>query len=105
MDPTGKEWRRILGIKESYDPFDPEQNKRIGTAYLEWLLKHFDSVELALAAYNGGPGNLRKAIRKAKSFEWDVVKHHLFNRDGKYLQETADYVPKVLKIYSKICSA
>ncbi|MFK7854397.1 MAG: lytic transglycosylase domain-containing protein [Granulosicoccus sp.] len=42
------------------DPLDPEDNIRAGVKYLASLSKQFDSLELALAAYNAGPGNVRK---------------------------------------------
>jgi soluble lytic murein transglycosylase-like protein len=39
------------------NPFEPEQNIRGGVTYLKRLLDRFDhKVELALAAYNAGPG-------------------------------------------------
>ena len=47
-----------LGVK---DPFDPEQNIRGGVKYLKQLLERYDNkVELALAAYNAGIGNVEK---------------------------------------------
>ncbi len=43
------------------DRNDPEANVEAGTSYLRWLLKRFDgNVELALAGYNAGEGNVDK---------------------------------------------
>lgn len=46
-----------LKVKDSGDPKD---NLRGGVRYLSSLLKEFETVELALAAYNAGPGNVRR---------------------------------------------
>ncbi|WP_052712212.1 lytic transglycosylase domain-containing protein [Domibacillus indicus] len=47
-----------LGVKNSADP---EQNVFGGTKYLRQMLDMFDGdISLALAAYNAGPGNVKK---------------------------------------------
>lgn len=43
------------------DPHDPIQNLRGGVQYLSWLIDRFDgSIDLVLAGYNAGEGNVRK---------------------------------------------
>ncbi len=51
MPATAAEW----GLME---PFDAAANLDTGAAYLAWLLDRYGSVELALAAYNAGPGRV-----------------------------------------------
>lgn len=49
---------RSLGVT---NPYDPEQNIMGGAKYLSGLLEQFDgNVSHALAAYNAGPGNVKK---------------------------------------------
>lgn len=94
MDATGKEWATKLGYAK-YDPYDAEQNKAIGSAYLKWLIDKFSGdVELGLAAYNHGIGNVLKKLTLAakagndRSFE--SIKSSL-------PKETQRYVSKITK--------
>lgn len=51
------ETARSLGVT---NPLDPTQNINGGSKYLAQQIKAFGSLELGLAAYNAGPGNVRK---------------------------------------------
>ncbi len=63
------------------DPSDPSQNLNAGARYLRHMLRRFDDVTLALAAYNAGP---------AKVERYDGVPPY---------RETLGYVNRVLRRY------
>lgn len=70
------------------DRMDPEQSTEAAAKYLKALYRMFDDWELALAAYNCGPGNVRKAIRRSggKTKFWEIYD---------YLpRETRGYIPQ-----------
>lgn len=48
---------RGLGVT---DPFDPGQSVEGGAKYLAQMMRMFGDTTLALAAYNAGPGNVKK---------------------------------------------
>lgn len=60
MPPTAKELAQKLGRPRA-SSFDPEFNITAGALYIRKMLDRYDgNLELALAAYNAGPGNIDK---------------------------------------------
>lgn len=64
MPATAKD----LGLN-GQDRFDPEKNVDAGMRYLSKQIKDFGDVGLGLAAYNAGPGNVRKAGNQVPQFK------------------------------------
>lgn len=89
MYPTGK----MFGLDvSSYvdERSDPIMATEAACKYLKSLNNSFNDWDLALAAYNSGPGNVSKAIRRSggKTNYWNL---------REYLpRETAGYVPAFL---------
>lgn len=70
--------------------FEPEVNIRIGIWYLNQLNKEFDNdIELVLAAYNAGSGNVNKWLED-KSYSNDGM-----NLSDIPFKETQEYLEKV----------
>lgn len=87
MSPTGREYG--LKINDYMDErMHIEKSTEASFRYLTWLYNYFHDWELALASYNTGPGNLRRAIRKSggKTDYWEL--HNYIHRD------TRAYVPQ-----------
>lgn len=96
-EQTGQWASEELNI-EDYEEnllYDPETNIRIGTWYLNKLNKEFrGNLDLVLAAYNGGSGNVNKWLKSEE-----------YSKDGESLdqipfQETENYLKKVKLNYS-----
>jgi len=69
---------------------DPIMATEAASSYLKSLYKTFNDWDLALAAYNSGPGNVSKAIRRSGGYTnyWNI---------RQYLpRETAGYLPSFL---------
>lgn len=79
---------------EQQDLFKPEVNIQLGTWYLSNLLQVFkQNLPMALAAYNGGQGNVESWLQ---SGTWDGTLEQV---NSIPFGETRRYVQKVLKQY------
>jgi membrane-bound lytic murein transglycosylase D len=91
MSGTG----RYMGLHLDWyidERMDPEKSTDAACRYLKQLYSIFGNWELALAAYNSGPGTVRKAVRRSgykKSF-WEIYPH--------LPRETRAYVPQYIAI-------
>jgi len=96
LPDTGRWIANKVGIKNYSDDmlFEPKYNIQMGTWYLTYLLKTFNgNIQLAVAAYNGGSGNVDAWLKDKR-----------FSKDGKQLHavpypETNRYIKKVLAVY------
>jgi membrane-bound lytic murein transglycosylase D len=67
---------------------DPERSTRAAAAYLKDLYRQFNDWPLALAAYNAGPGRIRRAMQSSGSVTfWDLLDNEAVPK------ETRGYVP------------
>ncbi|NRB59569.1 MAG: LysM peptidoglycan-binding domain-containing protein [Winogradskyella sp.] len=89
MFVTGKEYN--LEVSSYVDErSDPERATTAAAQYLSRLYKIFGDWDLALAAYNSGPGNVNKAIRRSGGYQ------NYWNIRPFLPRETAGYVPSFL---------
>lgn len=97
MRATWEEWKDgtagIQATKMLYDRTNPEHSIRAQSAYMAWLLKQAGgNIDVALAMYNWGIGNVKKIIKKTGSFE---------NAFPFLPKETRDYVSRISRFYKE----
>jgi membrane-bound lytic murein transglycosylase D len=92
-------WQFMYGTGKMYDldvssyvdeRSDPINSTKAASLYLKKLYDIFNDWDLALAAYNSGPGNVNKAIRRSGGYKnyWNIRRN--------LPRETAGYVPAFL---------
>ena len=91
MPATAKD----LGV----DPTDPAQNIQGGTQYISDLIGKYRNLDLALAAYNHGMGNvdryLKAVSKQGKARTYDNIRTFL-------PAETRSYTQKVKKEFNEL---
>lgn len=95
-DETGQECARKLGMMDftPEDLFDPDVNIRMGCYYLKRLIRDYGGItETAIAAYNGGPGNVNQWLKDQRYSSGDGTLSVIPFR------ETRNYVKKVTEAY------
>ena len=94
LDSTGQEIASILNMSiDNDDLFDANINIMLGTKYISKLMQKYNNIELALAAYNAGSGNVDNWIKQNK------IKEDGSDAENIPFKETNYYVRKILKDY------
>jgi soluble lytic murein transglycosylase len=96
LPSTGREVYQRIGLEAFRDDllFDPRLNVRLGTQYLGRLAEtHRGNLILALAAYNAGPGRVKRWLQELSTADWDEFIERV------PFEETRLYVKSVLRNY------
>lgn len=94
LDTSAKHSAELIG--EEYYPDklkDVDYNLNLGVGYFNYLYKYYNDVDLALAAYNGGIGNVDKWIQEKKIDKHDPDPTKI------PVEETRQYVIKINSNY------
>ena len=108
LSPTGP--RGLMGlakiIRDAYggkDGWDPRQNVKAGTAFLQHLAEKYQDPKIVLASFNQGETVINNAIKKAgltkKTADWESIKEFLPTKEGK------NYPDYIIDHYNKITRA
>lgn len=85
MEMTGEEYGLVNNFLVD-ERKDPHKSTKAALTYLEKLYNKYGDWSLAIAAYNGGPGTVNRAIKRGRSKNFWKIK--------KYLpRETRNYIP------------
>lgn len=94
MYSTAEDVANKNGIELNEDNIlEPEININIGTKYIATLIEKYDCIEVALAAYNAGSGNVDKWIKNG------TIKEDGSDIENIPFKETNTYVRKIMRDY------
>ena len=80
-----------------YNPYYLNENIKAGLTYYKMMYKMFGSTELALAAYNAGPGNVKKYGGTIPPFKETKRFVNVIMQDYQHLKENPD--PAIAKYH------
>lgn len=94
MYSTAEDIAKRVDIELNEDNIlDPEININLGTKYISMLIQKYNNINLALAAYNAGSGNVDGWIEKG------TLKSDGSDIENVPFSETNNYVRKILRDY------
>ena len=88
--------------KIGYNPYYLNENIKAGLTYYKMMYKMFGSTELALAAYNAGPGNVKRYGGTIPPFRETRRFVNVIMQDYKDLKKNPD--PAIVKYNEKIAT-
>ena len=94
MYSTAEDVAKKAGIELTEENiFEPDININLGTKYIAQLVEKYECLEVALAAYNAGSGNVDKWIKNG------TIKADGSDIENIPFKETNTYVRKILRDY------
>lgn len=95
MDKTATECnvKGKFGYNIPDDLYEPEKNINLGCFYLSYLMNTYEDMELAITAYNGGTGNVKKWLKDENFSDGEGGLSNI------PYSETKMYVEKVKRTY------
>lgn len=98
MYDTAVDIANTIGIEINEEKIlEPDTNINIGTKYISILINKYNNIEVALAAYNAGSGNVDNWIANG------VIQSDGSDIENIPFNETNNYVRKILRDYRIYC--
>ncbi|MDD7305172.1 MAG: lytic transglycosylase domain-containing protein [Peptoniphilaceae bacterium] len=94
LDDSARHAAELIGEKYLPEKLNEvSYNLNLGVAYYDYLYRYYNNIDLALAAYNGGIGNVDEWIKKG------IIDKNDPNVNNIPIDETRQYVTKVTANY------
>lgn len=102
MPNTASFVAEAIGV-ENYDLTDAETNIEFGTFYLKYLTERFESVDVAVCAYNAGEGNVWLWLHDPEtSTDGKTLTSIPYKETREHLKKVKSTQKKYLKLYAQI---